>query len=114
MTKVTSSVLDRTFAEAPAVAQYDWVVTTQNTFDNAIADLRAATPGTEEYDTLPKTVRESFGCAKMLELSSLPQWQKIRLANKNASMSLILNQSKPSLWTMYQNTLRLVPKNFMV
>ena len=64
MTKVTSSVLDRAFAEAPAVAQYDWVVTTQNTFDNAIADLRAATPGTEGYDTLLKTVRESFDCAK--------------------------------------------------
>lgn len=64
MTKATSSILDRAFAEAPAVAQYDWVVTTQNTFDNAIADLRAATPGTEGYDTLLQTVRESFDCAK--------------------------------------------------
>jgi len=64
MTKVTSSILDKAFAEAPAVAQYDWVVATQNSFDNAIADLRGATPGTEGYDTLLKTVRESFDCAK--------------------------------------------------
>lgn len=47
MPKVTSRVLVRAFAEATAGAQYDWIVTTQNTFDNAIADLRAATPGTE-------------------------------------------------------------------
>ena len=64
MTKVTSSILDKAFAEAPAVAQYDWVVATQNSFDNAIADLRTATPGMEGYDTLLKTVRESFDCAK--------------------------------------------------
>lgn len=64
MTKATSSILDKAFAEAPAVAQYDWVVTTQNTFDNAIAALRAATPGTDGYDTLLQTVRESFDCAK--------------------------------------------------
>ena len=68
MPKVTSRVLVRAFAEATAVAQYDWIVTTQNTFDNAIADLRAATPGTEEYDTLLKTVRESFGCAKEAQI----------------------------------------------
>lgn len=46
------------------MAQYDWVVATQNSFDNAIADLRAANPGSEGYDTLLKTVRESSDCAK--------------------------------------------------
>ena len=64
MTKAASAVLERAYAEAPAVAQYDWVLATQNSFDNAIADLRAATPGSEGYDTLVQTVRESFDCAK--------------------------------------------------
>lgn len=64
MSNAVSNILDKAFAEAPAVAQYDWVVTTDNAFDNAVADLKAATPGTASYDTLVKAVRESFDCAK--------------------------------------------------
>ena len=64
MTKVTSSILDRAFAEAPAVAQHDWVLATQNSFDNAVANLKAADPGSEGYDVLVQTVREAFDSAK--------------------------------------------------
>lgn len=68
MTKATSSFLDKAFSEAPAVAQHDWVLTTQNSFDNAVAELKAATPGAEGYDELVQTVREAFDSAKQARI----------------------------------------------
>ena len=68
MAKVTSSILDRAFAEAPAVAQHDWVLATQNSFDNAVANLKAADPGSEGYDVLVRTVREAFDSAKQARI----------------------------------------------
>ncbi len=68
MTKVTSSILDRAFAEAPAVAQHDWVLATQCSFNKAVANLKAADPGSEGYDVLVQTVREAFDCAKQARI----------------------------------------------
>ena len=68
MSKLTSSILDRAFAEAPAVAQRDWVVTTNNSFNNAVANLKAASPGSEGYDELVQTVREAFDAAKQARI----------------------------------------------
>lgn len=66
--KAASCVIDKAFSEAPAVAQYDWVLTTQNSFDNAVAKLKSTKPGTEGYDVLVTTVRETFDSAKKARL----------------------------------------------
>ena len=68
ITKATSSFLDKAFSEAPAVAHHDWVLATQNSFDNAVAELKAATPGTEGYEELVQTVREAFDNAKQARI----------------------------------------------
>ena len=64
MTKIASRVVAKAFEEAPAVAMYDYILTTQNSFDNAIADLKAAKPDSAEYDVLVLSVKEAFDAAK--------------------------------------------------
>ena len=61
-------LFDWAFAEAPAVAQHDWVLATQNSFDNAVSNLKAADPGSEGYDVLVQTVREAFDSAKQARI----------------------------------------------
>lgn len=68
MTKAASSVVEKAFAEAPAIAQYDYILATQNSFDNAVANLKAAIPGTAGYDELVLTVREAFDNAKQARI----------------------------------------------
>ena len=106
MSKAASSVLDRAFSEAPAVAQHDWVVTTQNSFDNAIVDLKAATPGTEGYDMLVQTVRESFDCAKearikffttMMENTSIAEEKRYYELSLESIKSMSLNDAAPHI-----------------
>lgn len=69
MVNVTSSVLGRAFAETSAVAQQDWVLATQNSFNNAVANLKAADSGSEGYDVLVQTVRETFDSAKQARIN---------------------------------------------
>ena len=69
MTKMVSSVIEKAFSEAPAVAQYDYVLATQSSFDNAVANLKAATRGSPEYDNLVLTVREAFDNAKQARIN---------------------------------------------
>ena len=69
MTKVAANILSKAYAEAPAVAQYDWVLATQNSFDNAVANLKAAIPGSTGYDKLVQTVREAFDAAKQARIT---------------------------------------------
>ena len=64
MSKFASKIISTAFAEAPAVAKYDYILTTQNAFDNAVAKLKEATSGSAGYDELVKTVRETFDNAK--------------------------------------------------
>lgn len=64
MTKIASEVVSKAFEEAPAVAMYDYILATQNAFDNAIADLKTAAPDSPQYDVLVLTVKESFDAAK--------------------------------------------------
>lgn len=68
MTKLASTVVEKAFEEAPAVAQYDYILATQNSFDNAVANLKAAKPGTAGYDELVLTVREAFDNAKQARI----------------------------------------------
>lgn len=64
MTNIVTGVVSKAYEEAPAVAMYDYILTTKNVFDNAVEELKAATPGTKGYDELVKTVREAFDAAK--------------------------------------------------
>lgn len=64
LTKIASGVVSKAFEEAPAVAMYDYILTTQNAFDNAVTVLKAATPDSVGYDELVLAVKETFDAAK--------------------------------------------------
>lgn len=68
LSEVAGDIIDGVFSEAPYAAKYNLMLTTQNAFDNAVAKLKAATPGTAGYDELVKAVRESFCYAKQERL----------------------------------------------
>lgn len=65
---VVGSFADKVFAEAPAVAKYDYILSAENAFNNAVAKLKAASPGDSGYDELVLTVRETFNQSKKAQL----------------------------------------------
>lgn len=64
ITNFLSGILDKAFAEAPAVSQYDWVVATETYFDDAVNKLKAASSSDPNYEYLVEMVKRTFDCAK--------------------------------------------------
>lgn len=62
--KFLSSYVDKMFGDAPAVAMYDWVETTQQSFDNAVLKLKQADPQSDTYSQLVEDVKVAFEAAK--------------------------------------------------
>ncbi len=65
MKEIGGKVLDKAFAEAPAVAKLDWIEATQNSYKNAVAKLNATDPTSPEYSQLIEDVRTAFSAAKI-------------------------------------------------
>lgn len=67
--KIGNGIIEKAFAEAPAVQLLDWVEATNNSFNNAVMKLKAADPASEGYQELIRDVRQQFETAKEAQLS---------------------------------------------
>lgn len=57
------------FKEVDAIALYDWVETTDTSFENAVRKLKATNPNSPDYAVNVKAVREAFEAAKQARLN---------------------------------------------
>lgn len=57
-------VFDQAFAEMPAVAEYDWVESTNTTLNNAVEKLKKTSTDSSDYADRVKAVREAFDASK--------------------------------------------------
>lgn len=67
--KIGNGIIEKAFAEAPAVQLLDWVEATNNSFNNAVMKLKAADPASDGYQGLIRDVRQQFETAKEAQLS---------------------------------------------
>ncbi len=71
--KIIGGLVDITvgqaFKEVDAIALYDWVETTDTSFENAARKLKATNPDSPDYAVNVKTVREAFEAAKQARLN---------------------------------------------
>lgn len=67
--KIGNGIIEKAFAEAPAVQLLDWVEATNNSFNNAVMKLKAANPASDGYQELIRDVRQQFETAKEAQLS---------------------------------------------
>ena len=67
--KIGNGIIEKAFAEAPAVQLLDWVEATNNSFNNAVMKLNGADPASDGYQELIQDVRQQFETAKEAQLS---------------------------------------------
>ena len=67
--KLCDEIFNNAFSEMPAVAEYEWVESTNVTLNNAIEKLRNTSPDSENYKENVKAVREAFKAAKDAQLN---------------------------------------------
>lgn len=67
--KIGNGIIEKAFAEAPAVQLLDWVEATNNSFNNAVMKLNGADPASDGYQELIQDVRLQFETAKEAQLS---------------------------------------------
>lgn len=66
--KLCDEIFSNAFSEMPAVAEYEWVESTNKAFNNAVQKLRDMSPNDDGFNESVKTVKETFSAAKDAQL----------------------------------------------
>lgn len=65
---LAENIIAQAYKEKPAVAEYDWIESTNNAFNNAVKKLKNTSPDSKKYSERVKSVEEAFNAAKKAQL----------------------------------------------